>query len=397
MRQPPDPDDFRNRSQQLAARLVVAPLTAQLLLLRGIGDPLAAERFLQPKLTHLDDPQIIPGMANAATRLVRAVAEKQPIVIYGDYDVDGVTASAILWHMLRQAGGDASIYIPHRIDEGYGLNCEAIAKLAAPEDGRKPLIVTVDCGITAREPAATARQAGVDLIITDHHQFDPANLPDAFALVHPALDNEAAANETSPLCGAGVAWKLAWAIAREHCGSERLPEAFRELLLDLLAFAALGTIADVVPLVGENRVITVHGLGRIKHTRFAGLNALINASRLSDEKIDSYAVGFRLAPRLNAAGRLGHARDAAKLFTFADPRETASIAEYLTCENERRRNTERTSNPATVYNSEVSGADNDIGTPNQDFGGVGKGDGGKKGKIGENSVPLGNVSTRRDR
>ncbi|MCX5662104.1 MAG: single-stranded-DNA-specific exonuclease RecJ [Planctomycetota bacterium] len=333
----------------------VPPLVATLLSQRGQADRDVAGSFLRPKLTDLHDPRLVPGLADAAERIARAVRERQPIVVYGDYDVDGVTAGAILWHMLGALGGRVTTYVPHRIEEGYGLNPQAIEQIivesrqaAAGGDsdgtvsGGTPLIISVDCGITAVEPAKVARRLGADLIITDHHEFDPANLPDACALVHPRLERGGVpAYPFDGLCGAGVAFKLAWHVARVVNGSERLPEKLKTLLLDLMAFAALGTVADVVPLVGENRVLTTYGLGRIKQTTFAGLNALIDASRLRDEKIDSYHVGFVLGPRLNAAGRMGHARTALRLLTDAPPAEAAEIASFLTGENESRRATER--------------------------------------------------------
>ena len=320
----------------LARKLAIHPLVGSLLHQRGLSQPDAARAFLNPRLTDLIDPVELPGLDDAARMIVAAAAADRPLVIYGDYDVDGITASAILWHTLRAVNARVTCYVPHRIEEGYGLNVQAIRQLAA--DGR-PLIVSVDCGITAVEPARAALDMGCDLIITDHHELPAGGLPEATVLVHPRLPGS-----TYPfghLCGAGVAFKLAWHIARVHCGSERVPEAVRALLLDLLSLAALGTVADVVPLVGENRVITSHGLGHIKRTRFKGLNALIDAARLREEKIDAFHVGFVLGPRLNACGRMGHAREAIGLLTDADPVEAARIAQFLTQENDRRRATER--------------------------------------------------------
>ncbi len=322
-------------AEQLAGQLRVHQIVAELLLRRGIGDPDEARKFLEPKLTHLHEPALLPGVDRAAQRILTAVRDDQPIVIYGDYDVDGITAAAILWHVLTSLGARVRTYVPHRIEEGYGLNCEAIKQIA--DDG-SPLIISVDCGITAVEPANTARQAGVDLIITDHHEFNPQQLPDAYVLVHPRI---AEGYPFADLCGAGVAFKLAWHVARLHAGSDRVPDVMRDLLMDLLSFAALGTVADVVPLVDENRIITTYGLGQIKRTRFIGLNAMINAARLNEEKIDAYHVGFILGPRLNACGRMGHARDAVHLLTDAEDDEAQRIASFLTRENERRRATER--------------------------------------------------------
>ena len=338
-----DADDRLNRTaDQLADGLDVHPLVARLLARRGVQHVDEGRAFLGPKLTQLHDPAALPGVEPAARRIVSAIGQQQPIVIYGDYDVDGITGSAILWHTLTALGAEVSTYVPHRIDEGYGLNSEALRQIAGA--GTRPLVVSVDCGITAIEPARVARELGLDLIVTDHHAFDPEALPEACALVHPALPpapGSIPAAEPSPLCGAGVALKLAWQVARAHCRSQRVPEPMRDLLMDLLSFAALGTVADVVPLVGENRVITSYGLGQIKRTRFAGLNAMIDAAKLRSETIDAYHVGFVLGPRLNACGRMGHAEDAVRLLTVADDAEAAKIATFLTQQNERRRAAER--------------------------------------------------------
>lgn len=364
------------------------PLIDRLLRSRDVLDAGQAQRFLDPKLLHLHDPATLPGCVRAARRLKQAVEQRQPIVIYGDYDVDGVTASAILYHTLKQAGANVSTYVPHRLEEGYGLNAEAIRSISNRESriadvktnepqnaehirdsksdirDSKPLIVSVDCGITANAPAAIAKDLGVDLIITDHHEFDPDNLPDAYALVHPGLPiedcrlriedckddeisnlkSEILNYENRDLCGAGVAYKLAWQFALEYTGCEqggKLPDAYRKLLLDLLALAALGTVADVMPLVGENRAITTFGLSRISHTPFIGLNALIDASKLRSEKIDSYHIGFVLGPRLNACGRMGHAKEAVELLTTAQGERATELAQYLHDVNDERKATER--------------------------------------------------------
>ena len=327
---------------RLVARILASRLAHLDVSANGLD---SAQRFLDPKLSDLHDPALLPGIDAAAKRLVRAVHDRQPIVIYGDYDVDGVTASAVLWHTLKLADAEVRTYIPHRLDEGYGLNSEAIQSLACDNDA-KPLIVSVDCGITATEPAKLAKDLGVDLIITDHHEYDANDLPDAFALVHPALpstshERTAAAYPCPHLCGAGVAFKVAWQFARELCGSDRLPDAYRKLMVELLCLVALGTVADVVPLTDENRVLTAFGLGRIKQTCFTGLSALIDAAKLRDEKIDAYHVGFVLGPRLNACGRMGHARDALELLTTAEGPRATELARLLTNVNDQRRSTER--------------------------------------------------------
>ncbi|MBL4702112.1 MAG: single-stranded-DNA-specific exonuclease RecJ [Phycisphaeraceae bacterium] len=311
--------------------LGLSALVAKLLANRGVHDVEQAQSFLNPKMTQLHDPELLPNISRAASRMSQAVRDNQPIVIYGDYDVDGITASSILWHTLRLAGAHVRTYVPHRIEEGYGINCQAVTAMCEAD----PLIISVDCGITAIEPAAIAKAKGVDLIITDHHEMDADNLPDAYAIVHPRLPGSE--YPFGDLCGAGVAFKLAWQFARVHNGSNRLPKIYRELMIQQMSLAALGTIADIVPLIDENRVITAFGLGQIKHTDLIGLNALIDASRLRDEKIDAYHVGFVLGPRLNACGRMGHAKDAVHLLTDATADEAGDIAEFLTEENDHRR------------------------------------------------------------
>ena len=315
----------------------IHPLVEGLLSARGVVDPPQVEHFLRPKLSDLDEPTEVPGIDAAAHRLDQALREHQSIIIYGDYDADGITASAILWHVLTRAGAQVSTYVPHRVNEGYGLQEAAIKRISR---GGRALIVTVDCGITAVGPANLVKQLGMDLIITDHHHFDPTDLPDAEVIVHPSL-NRSDASPSAIMCGAGVAFKLAWQFAKVHFGSPRLPAEYRELLLDLLSLMALGTIADVVPLVGENRIATVFGLARIKHTQFIGLNAMIDASGLRNQKVDAYHVGFTLAPRLNACGRMSHAEHAIELLTHADPEQAARIASLLNTENNRRRATEQ--------------------------------------------------------
>ncbi|MCL4741783.1 MAG: single-stranded-DNA-specific exonuclease RecJ [Phycisphaerales bacterium] len=312
-----------------------ATLVQRVLAARGLtGD---AERFLHPSLTHLHPPSDIPGIDTAAERVLAAARAREPIAIYGDYDVDGVAATTILYRTIRALEPDAPVrtYIPHRVDEGYGLNDDAIRQLA--DEGVR-VIITVDCGITAIEPARVARSRGVDLIITDHH--NPGDtLPEAFALVHPRLPG--GAYPFGDLCGAGVAYKLAWRLTTMHAGGERLPQPLRDLLLDLLPIGALAAIADVVPLLGENRVITHAGLRRIRSSPFVGLRALIDASGFGDDKVDSERVAFSLAPRLNACGRMGHAREAVELLTTDDPAVAERIADRLTRQNKERQDVER--------------------------------------------------------
>jgi single-stranded-DNA-specific exonuclease len=312
------------------------PLLARVLAARGLSDPGLAAVFLEPTLKQLHDPSLMPNLDRAAERILGAARSGEPLVIYGDYDVDGITATAILYHTLKAIAPEAPVrsYVPHRLEEGYGLNVDAIRELA--QSAR--LIVSVDCGVTAVEPARAAREASADLIITDHHNLPCGAFPDAYAIVHPRLPGS-----TYPfgeLCGAGVAFKLAWRLATMACGSERVSEPLRALLLELLALASLGVIADVVPLVGENRVIAHAGLRRIKHSKIEGLRALVEASGLSSDNVGEEDVGFRLAPRLNACGRMDHAAEAVELLTTATGPRAGEIAEELTRLNDHRRATE---------------------------------------------------------
>ena len=317
-----------------------ATLVERVLAARGLRNPETVARFLEPKLSHLHDPSGIPDLDKAAERLLKAATEGERIVIYGDYDVDGVSATAILFHMLRAIAPGANIgnYVPHRLEEGYGLNAEAIRELG--HQGAR-VIVSVDCGITAVEPARVARELGIDLIITDHHNppASLADLPDAFAVVHPRRPDS-----TYPfgeLCGAGVAFKLAWRLATLSSGGRRVSESLRGLLLELLGLTSLGVIADVVPLVDENRVIARFGLSRIKDSTIEGLRALVRASGLANEKVGAEDVGYKLGPRLNACGRMGHAREAVELLTVATGERADEIATMLSRMNDERRVIER--------------------------------------------------------
>jgi len=323
---------------ELAARLKLPPLMGQLLLNRNLTEAAACAAFLRPSLSSLHDPATLPGLPAASARIAKAIGDKERIVIYGDYDVDGITATAILWHAIRILGGDVGYYIPHRIEEGYGLNSEAIAQIIG--EGAK-LIVTVDCGITALEPARIARQHGIDLIITDHHQWhEGGSLPDCQAIVHPRVgDGPAYANPN--LCGAGVAFKLAWGIGQQMSGAAKVSQTFRQFLIEATALAALGTIADVVPLVGENRVLAHFGLSGLCNSQLIGIQALIASAGLTGQKLDSFHVGFLLAPRLNACGRMGHAQLAVRMLTDAAQAEAYQTANYLETQNRARQALER--------------------------------------------------------
>lgn len=336
-----------DRRPELAKSLKVSPLLAQVLLNRGIADRSAASSFLRPKLTDLIDPSEMPGIAPAVQRLKHAIANEEKITLYGDYDVDGITGIAILWQVLRLLGANVDYYIPHRVDEGYGLNLQAIESLA---QAGSQLIVTIDCGITAFQTAELAARLGLDLIITDHHrpalppaghfksQISDFKLPQALAIVHPALD-ESYPNQDS--AGAMVAFKLAWALANEFSPGRRLEPQLREFMLSATSLAAMGTVADVVDLRGENRILTSYGLKALPECKLSGIQALIETAGLTGHQLDSFHIGFRLAPLLNAAGRMGHARLAVELLTSESSIRSMQIAEYLKEQNTLRQQCER--------------------------------------------------------
>ncbi|MGB2865290.1 MAG: single-stranded-DNA-specific exonuclease RecJ [Sedimentisphaerales bacterium] len=323
-----------DRCERLAKSLKVSPLLAQVLINRGITDSEEASVFLRPKLTELIDPAQMPGIEAAVQRLKQAITNREKITVYGDYDVDGITGVAILWQVLTMLGADVDYYIPHRIDEGYGLNAEAIGTLA--KSGTK-LLVTVDCGVTAFHSAEMAAQLGLDLVITDHHQPD-IKLPQAIAIVHPAMD-ESYPNQDST--GAMVAFKLAWAIANEFNPGRKLDPRLRDFMLSATSLAAMGTVADIVDLRGENRILTSYGLKALPGCKLSGIEALIETAGLTGHSLDSFHIGFRLAPMLNAAGRMGHARLAVELLTSDSPIRSMQIAEYLKEQNGQRQQCER--------------------------------------------------------
>lgn len=327
-------------TNRLAAAARVSPVVAQLLLNRGVTDPGEARRFLDCPLAGLHPPLSLPGVPEAADRIAAAIAEKRKICVYGDYDVDGVTGTAILLRLLTRLGADAVFHTPLRLSEGYGLNAERLRELAR---AGVSLVVSVDCGIASIAEADEAKRVGLELIVTDHHEMkvglDGPLLPDAAVLVHPRLPG---GYPFGDLCGAGVAFKLAWAVAQRASGGDRVSPELRELLLDAVGLAALGLVADVVPLRDENRIFVRHGLERIRANPSVGLKALLDAAGVKPENaITAEDVGFKLAPRLNAAGRLGCARMAVELLTTSSPSIATKTAEFLEGQNGERQARER--------------------------------------------------------
>lgn len=329
--------------RHLARQADVSPVLAQLLLNRGVNQAAEANRFLKSDMSGLHPPHLLPGIPAAAERIARAVADRVPVCIYGDYDVDGTTGTAILFALLTKLGADVRYYVPHRVEEGYGVNEAAVRELAA--EGVK-LLVTVDCGIASVREAEVARECGMELIVTDHHEMR-AELPNAAVLVHPRLPGSA--YPFDGLSGSCVAFKLAWAVAQAATKTERVPDEFKTFLLDAMGLAALGLIADVMPLRDENRVFVKHGLARLVARPSVGVKALLVASGLlkTDENgnttttLRAEDVGFKIGPRINAAGRLGCARLVVEMLTTGNPVSAREAAEFLETQNSKRQTIER--------------------------------------------------------
>jgi single-stranded-DNA-specific exonuclease len=330
-------------TNEFAKRCGISPIVARLLLQRGVNTREAVQAFLHPKLADLRAPQELPGVVAATERILAAVSAGQEIVVYGDYDADGMTGTSILYLCLKQLQARVSYHLPSRTEEGYGLHVESVEKLA---QRGKHFIITVDCGIASVAAAARARELGVTLIITDHHQPGEA-LPAAEVIVHPGLPGS-----TYPfagLCGAGVAFKLAWALAQQAAGGGRVDEPMRKLLLQLLGLAAIGTIADVVPLLDENRIIVRSGLKALAADPLLGVRKLMQLAKLSDRtSLSSEDVAFSLAPRLNAAGRLAQAQLGVELLTTQDDARAEALASYIEELNGNRETLERSITAAAI-------------------------------------------------
>ena len=317
-------------AETLAAALGIAPVVARLLCQRGLSDPELADRFLHPSLDHLHDPMLLADMGVAVDRIMAAIARKERIAIHGDYDVDGITSTVILRRALELLGADVVHFIPERLRDGYGLQPVAIERLHA--DG-VALVISVDCGIRGADAAVRARELGVDLIITDHHEPD-ATLPPALAVINPKRRD--CTYPDKYLAGVGVALKLVQALCR-RAGREQLLPGF-------IKVAAIGTLADVVPLVGENRVIAKLGLELLtKGPHKVGLRSLLDVCGLTGKTIDSYHISFMLAPRVNAAGRMSTPDIATRLLLAQDEtlaEEVRQLALQLDSENVRRQEEE---------------------------------------------------------
>jgi single-stranded-DNA-specific exonuclease len=319
-----------NQARDLAASLGVSPIVAGLLISRGHGDPNSARVFLNPSLEQLHDPFLMLGMSEAVSRLARAIDNQEPILIYGDYDVDGTTGTAVLLRALRMLGATAGYHVPHRFTEGYGIQQAGLEKAAS--EGYK-LVVSVDCGIRAHEPLHWARANGLDIIITDHHLPDEdEGAPPALAVLNP--NQHGCEYPDKNLAGVGVAFKLVHALFRERSKEQVVP--------GFLKMVAIGTVADVARLVGENRAIVALGLSDLPRAVNHGLRALIDIAGCGEDgEMTAYDLGFRIGPRINAAGRMDAASAVVDLFNAKDGEEARRLAEHLDTRNRERMDAQR--------------------------------------------------------
>ncbi len=315
-----------DKQEELVKKLSISPLLARLLVNRGIAEPKEAVLFLDGGLDDLHSPWLMKDMDKAVDRIIRAIKEKEGICIYGDYDVDGITGVALMSRALSEFNVPHETYIPKRLGEGYGLNQAAIEEI---RNSNIKLIITVDCGITDQSEIALAKQWGMDVIITDHHQ-PPSILPPAYAILNPKQSDCGYPNVS--LAGVGVVGKLAQALAEK--------EGACDFLLEHLDLVCLGTVADVLPLVGENRILVKYGLKRLTDTSKLGINVLKDIVGLGEGSVDVWDIAFRLAPRLNAAGRVGDPYLALKLLLTSSVGEAGEIARYLEAENQKRKDIE---------------------------------------------------------
>ena len=322
-------------STSLSGQLGISSLTAQVLINRGINELESARAYLSPSLADLHDPQLLKGIPEAVVRIAAAIEKKEKITVYGDYDVDGTTSTALLVLFLREIGSNCNYYIPDRLKEGYGLNLDAVKSLAA---SGTDLIITVDNGISSYEETLLASSLGIDIIITDHHQL-PDKIPPALAIINPQQGD--CSYPSKSLAGVGVVFNLVTAL-RTHLRKNGYWNKKKEPnLKKYLDLAALGTIADIVPLVETNRLFAYFGLKELTASRRLGIRALKKVSAIDDGEINAGKVGFQLAPRLNAAGRLSTADLGVRLLMTEDEAEAGELAERLDQENIARRELEK--------------------------------------------------------
>lgn len=310
---------------RVSSELKLSGITAQLLANRGISDPKSASEFMSCSIASCHDPLSMKDMRKAVERIRSAIKAHEKVLIYGDYDVDGMTSVALVYSALKGLGADASYYIPNRLEEGYGLNTGAIKR--AHKDG-VALVITVDCGITSFIEIEHANASGIDVIVTDHHEILEGRVPRAYAVLNPLQKD--CAYPFKHLAGVGIAYKLVKAL---YEGTDRFAE-------DFLDFVSLGTVADIAPLLGENRILTKHGLGELNRRGRTGLKALMEVAGLSGKDISSGHIGFVLGPRINAMGRVGSPQKALDLLLSEDSGDALRLAKVLDTENRNRQKIE---------------------------------------------------------
>ena len=329
---------------ELAHRLGLSPIVASVLAARGVTSEAEARALLSPSVEQLHDPSLMLGMAESVARVLRAVDAGEPILIYGDYDVDGTTGTVVLRRALQVLGAKTGFHVPHRFTEGYGIRQDALERAKGEGYG---LVISVDCGIRAHAPLEWARSSGLDVIVTDHHlPDDDEGSPPAFAVLNP--NQRGCPYPDKNLAGVGVAFKLAHALFRER-GRERLVRGF-------LKVVAIGTVADVAQLVGENRVIVALGLADIHKATNPGLRALLDVAGCGDGRgMRASDLGVRLGPRINAAGRMDAARAVVELFETADDEEARRLAAHLDARNRERQTMQRLITERAVVELETGG------------------------------------------
>ena len=319
----------------LAGELEISPIVSQILINRGITTPDDAKKFLFPSLEQLHNPFLMKDMERGVDRIVEAISRKEKMVVYGDYDADGITSTVILVKFLREIHDNTTYYIPERIEEGYGLSKTAIDKFR--KDGIK-LVITVDCGISNHEEIAYAVSSGIDIIVTDHHEV-PDILPDCSAVINPHRSD--CLFPFKSLAGVGVAFNLLIALRGKLRNLGFWKDRKYPNLREYLDLVAIGTIGDIVPLVDENRVFSKTGLGVASNTGRVGLKALITISGIREKTVSSESAAFRLIPRINAAGRIGSPEDAVELLLTEDEGQAAMLAQRLDSYNKKRQEMEK--------------------------------------------------------
>jgi single-stranded-DNA-specific exonuclease len=325
----------RERTAALARALSTSEITSTLLVARGIVEPEAARAHLEPRLSMLHDPALLPGMRAATQRIARAIAERETILVHGDYDVDGVTGTTLLMRLFALVGARAAWHIPNRFTDGYSFGPHSIVKARATG---ATLVISVDNGTSAGQTIGELKALGIDTIVTDHHEPPPGDLPSAIAIINPKLAQSA--YPFRELCGGAVAFKLAWGLCQELSGTSKVRADLREFLVEAMGYVAIATVCDVVPLVDENRCLARYGLRALESSRNPGIRALLAVAKLDGRALEADDVAFKVGPRINAAGRLGSAEKAVSLLLANDASTAAELADELDRLNVERKRIE---------------------------------------------------------